>query len=198
METMSHWSGTHFWESLKRAMSFYRREGDNLRAALSRLSVRGHTSQGDPLGRSCHTTRTPFLEVSSCEPSQGCMVPNLRKRFFTHSLLYAKIRKMSLYPSVTFYRLNKAVYVSLFPGCWYHFSKRLSEGLGREWVSSTGSELCIFWSVITSPFQWYLLEGGTDSKGLTCWIPHLPDMPWSSQNFQEAWQCYSWWERTRV
>jgi hypothetical protein len=87
------------------------------------------------------------------------MVPNLKKRFFTHSLLSAKIRKASLCQSVTFYRLNKAVYVSLLPGCWCYFSKATLQGLGG-WVSFTGSRLCLFLPVITYPVQWLLEEGG--------------------------------------
>lgn len=110
--------------------------GRNIFAPLSVVGE-GSYQPGRPSGKKLPHTRT--LEVSRCEPSQGHMVPNLKKRFFTHSLLSAKIRKVSLCQSVTFYRLNKAVYVSLLPGCWCYFSKATFQGLG--WVSSSGSRL---------------------------------------------------------
>lgn len=134
METKSYWSGTHFWECLKCAMSLYRREGNNLRAALFRLSVRGHASQGDPLGGSCYTARIPLGHIQMWVQPGSCGSESEEEVFHTPLASSVKIRKVSLCQSVTFYRLNKAVYVSLFPGCQCHFSKRLSEGLGWEWV----------------------------------------------------------------
>lgn len=163
METKSHWSGTHFWESLKCAMSLYRREGDNLRAALSRLSGRCHTSQGDPLGGSCYTARTPLRHIQMWVQPGSCGSESEEEVFHIPLASSVKIRKVSLCQSVTFYRLNKAVYVSLFPGCRCHFSKQLSDGSGWKWVSYTGSGLYVFLFVTVYPIPWHLIEEWTDT-----------------------------------